>query len=233
MPLGQSILAGLVLLVIGDSHMASPNYLIGSLNDALVSAGATVHSYGFCGAQAENWVLGATVSCGRAERHGTSPAVADRAAEARTWPLGELIERHHPNLIVVELGDTMAAYGQETLPQAWIYGQVRTLTNLIKKDDLPCVWVGPAWGSDGFAYHKTVRRVKEMSDFLSHGGALPLYRFDSLLAAGRVADNRRAAPDPGWLPGLGTRHRRRHRAVGSAALGETLSRLVTPVSLGR
>jgi hypothetical protein len=180
MPLGQSILAGLVLLVIGDSHMASPNYLIGPLHDALVSAGATVHSYGFCGAQAENWVLGATVSCGRAERHGTSPAVADRAAEARTWPLGELIERHHPNLIVVELGDTMAAYGQETLPQAWIYGQVRTLTNLIKKDDLPCVWVGPAWGSDGFAYHKTVRRVKEMSDFLTRTVA-PCRYVDSTL----------------------------------------------------
>ena len=67
--MAQSLLAGLVLLVIGDSHMAGSDYLISTLHDALTNDGAIVHSYGFCGAQGENWVYGTTVSCGRAERH--------------------------------------------------------------------------------------------------------------------------------------------------------------------
>jgi len=126
--MAQSLLAGLVLLVIGDSHMAGSDYLISTLHDALTNDGAIVHSYGFCGAQGENWVYGTTVSCGRAERHGSAPPLADRGPQERTWPLRELIERHHPDMIIVELGDTMAAYGQSDLPRAWIYEQVRTLT---------------------------------------------------------------------------------------------------------
>jgi len=169
--MAQSLLAGLVLLVIGDSHMAGSDYLISTLHDALTNDGAIVHSYGFCGAQGENWVYGTTVSCGRAERHGSAPPLADRGPQEHTWPLRELIERHHPNLIIVELGDTMAAYGQSALPRAWIYEQVRTLTAVIRSENLPCIWVGPAWGNDGFAYHKSVARVTEMSGFLSQSVA--------------------------------------------------------------
>jgi len=169
--MAQTLLAGLVLLVIGDSHMAGSDYLISTLHDDLSRDGAIVHSYGFCGAQGENWVYGTTVSCGRAERHATSPPLADRAPQDRTWPLHELIERHHPNLIIVELGDTMAAYGQSVFPQAWVYEQVRTLTGLVRSENLPCIWVGPAWGSNGFAYHKTEARVMEISEFLSRSVA--------------------------------------------------------------
>jgi hypothetical protein len=165
------ILIGLVLLVIGDSHMAGPDYLISTLHDALIAEGAMVHSYGFCGAQGESWVYGTTVSCGRAERHGRNPPLADRSPQDRTWPLQALVERHHPNLIVVELGDTLAAYGQPDLPRAWIYEQVRTLTGRIRADNIPCVWVGPAWGDNGYAYHKTVARVTEISRFLARSVA--------------------------------------------------------------
>jgi hypothetical protein len=160
-------LAGMVILVIGDSHMSARDYLITTLHDALTSEGAVVHSYGFCGAQPEAWVNPTTTSCGRAERHDKGPLVADRAAQAKTWSITDLIDKHHPNLIIVEQADTMAAYGQPTLPQAWIYEQVRALTTRIKSRNVACLWVGPAWGDNGYAYHKANERVKEMSDFLA------------------------------------------------------------------
>ncbi len=46
-------LAGLVILVLGDSHMAGPSYLISTLHEALEAQGATVSSYGMCGASAD------------------------------------------------------------------------------------------------------------------------------------------------------------------------------------
>jgi hypothetical protein len=61
----------------------------------------------------------------------------------------------------------MAGYGQKDFPQAWIYQQVRALTGRIAAQNVPCVWVGPPWGSEGSSYHKTFDRVKQMSEFLS------------------------------------------------------------------
>ena len=49
-------LAGLIVLIIGDSHIASKDFLLSSLQDALVSQGAIVHSYGVCGSQPHDWV---------------------------------------------------------------------------------------------------------------------------------------------------------------------------------
>ena len=160
-------LAGLVLLVIGDSHMASQNYLISTLHDSLVSQQAIVHTYGACGANAGDWVYGTSGYCGQAERHEQSAPLFDRTSKAKSWTVNELIERHHPNLIVVQMGDTMAGYGQSTLPQSWIYGKVRALTTALKARNVACIWVGPPWGSEGSGYMKTYARVQEMSDFLA------------------------------------------------------------------
>src|SRR5215469_1684819 len=132
----NGLLAGLAILVIGDSHMVSSDYLITSLHDALLAQGATVDSYGMCGANAGDWVYPATVSCGRAERHGKAAPVIDRNSKAPTYQVSELIEKHHPKLIVVEMGDTMAGYGQTSFPQAWIYEQVRALTGRIKASNV-------------------------------------------------------------------------------------------------
>jgi len=159
-------LAGLVLLVIGDSHMVSQGYLISSLHDALVKQQAIVHSYGACGANAGDWVYGTKGSCGLAERHEQSAPLIDYSQKAKGWTVNELIERHHPDLIIVQIGDTMAGYGQRSLPQAWIYSKVRVLTSAIKSHNIACMWVGPPWGSDG-SYQKTFARVKEMSQYLS------------------------------------------------------------------
>jgi hypothetical protein len=160
-------LAGLVALIIGDSHMASPDYLIRSLPAALISQGATVEAYGACGANAADWVYRATEHCGWAERHDKEAPRVGGDEAIRVWSIDALIARDHPNLIVVELGDTMAGYGQDSLPKTWIWGQVRPLTARISAHEVPCVWVGPPWGSEGTRYHKTFTRVKEMSEFLS------------------------------------------------------------------
>jgi hypothetical protein len=163
----NALLAGLTILVIGDSHMVTRDYLITTLHDDLLAQGATVDTYGMCGANAGDWVYPTTVQCGKAERIGKEAPVIDRAASTPTYQIGALIDKTHPNLIVIEMGDTMAGYGQKAFPQAWIYQQVHALTGRIAAQNIPCVWVGPPWGSEGTTFHKTFDRVKEMSEFLS------------------------------------------------------------------
>jgi hypothetical protein len=46
MAVAATALLGLSILVIGDSHMATPSYLIQSLPDSLMEQGAVVHSIG-------------------------------------------------------------------------------------------------------------------------------------------------------------------------------------------
>ncbi len=163
----SALLAGLMILMIGDSHMVSSGYLITTLHNDLTEQGATVDTYGMCGANAGDWVYKTTVSCGEAERHGKKPPVINRQPRAIGWTFDSLVAANHPNLVVVEMGDTMAGYGQHDFPRAWIYEQVRTLTQRIQAHHLQCVWVGPPWGSEGSSYHKTFARVREMSDFLA------------------------------------------------------------------
>lgn len=163
----NALLAGLTILVIGDSHMVTRDYLITTLHDDLLAQGAQVDSYGMCGANAGDWVYPSTVSCGKAERLGKEGPVISRAASTPTYQIDQVIAKSHPNLIVIEMGDTMAGYGQTSFPQGWIYQQVHALTGRIAAQNIPCVWVGPPWGSEGSTYHKTFARVKEMSEFLS------------------------------------------------------------------
>ena len=163
----NSLLAGLTILVLGDSHMVTSGYLITTLHDDLLEQGATVDTYGMCGANAGDWVYPSTVSCGRAERLGKEGPQIDRKSGAPTYQVDTLINKTHPNLVVIEIGDTMAGYGQKEFPQAWIYQQVHALTGRIAAQNVPCVWVGPPWGSEGSSYHKTFDRVKQMSEFLS------------------------------------------------------------------
>lgn len=163
----NALLAGLAVLIIGDSHMVTRDYLITTLHDDLLAQGATVDSYGMCGANAGDWVYPTTVSCGKAERHGKEGPEIDRKPSTPSYQIDALIAKTHPDLVVIELGDTMAGYAQPDFPEAWIYQQVHTLTGRIAAKNIPCVWVGPPWGSEGLTYHKTFARVKEMSMFLS------------------------------------------------------------------
>jgi len=160
------VLAGLVVLVIGDSHMAGKEYLLTNLHDNLMSQGAIVHSYGMCGATAGDWLYPSTVSCGRGEHHESAAAIVD-FKPAPTWNISDLIAKHHPNLVIIESADAMAGYGSAELPRPWIFDQVRALTGRIKASNISCTWVGPIWGREGPPYNKTATRVKEMSDFLA------------------------------------------------------------------
>lgn len=86
-----SILAGMTILMIGDSHLATPDYLISSLHDSLVAQGATVHTLGICGANAGDWLKATPGTCGGAERRGTekpscSVAKPRPCRSASCWP---------------------------------------------------------------------------------------------------------------------------------------------------
>jgi hypothetical protein len=164
----QAALAGLVVLIIGDSHIASRDFLLGSLHDALVNQGAIVHSYGVCGSQPRDWVAQTELSCGRAERHNHDAAIVDKSPKVKTWSLEKLIEQHHPDLLVVELGDNMGGYGiAPSLPKEWISTETAQMLQPIEAHQLPCVWVGPPWGTEGGVSNKTFARVQDLSDFLS------------------------------------------------------------------
>jgi hypothetical protein len=162
-------LAGLVILVLGDSHMAGREYLIGPLHDALEAAGASVHTYGMCGASADAWIYPITVACGRAERHDTGPPIADYSGKPLpSWVIRDLLNKHHPNLVIAEIGDAMAGYGASQMVKPWIYNQVHMLAGQIAAAGASCVWVGPIWGDEKA---KSSARVREFSDFLAQSVA--------------------------------------------------------------
>jgi hypothetical protein len=164
----KSALAGLVILIIGDSHIASKDFLLSSLHDALVNQGAIVHSYGVCGSQPHDWVAQTELPCGRAERHNTDDAIVDKSPKVKTWLLEKLIEQHHPDLLIVELGDNMGGYGLlPALPKEWISFETAELLQRITAHHLPCIWVGPPWGTEGGPSNKTFARVQDLSSYLS------------------------------------------------------------------
>ncbi|HCJ50662.1 MAG TPA: cell division protein FtsQ [Gallionella sp.] len=161
------LLAGLTVLVIGDSHLARKDYLIDTLHEELRNQGAKVYSYGACGTPSGAWMKAVQPPCGSAF-HLDDGKTRIRAGEAGTSvPLPELVAKHHPDLIVVVNGDTMAAYKEPVIPKKWIWDQVTTLTNGIKASGAACVWVGPGWGAEGGKYGKTYARSQQMSDYLA------------------------------------------------------------------
>jgi hypothetical protein len=164
----QSALAGLVVLIIGDSHIAAKDFLLGSLQDDLVNQGAIVHSYGVCGSQPIDWLKQTELPCGRGERHNLADPVIDKSPKVKTWSLEKLIDEHRPNLLIVELGDNMGGYGvAPELPRDWIAQEVPQMLKPIEAHHLPCVWVGPPWGSEGGTSNKTFARVQDLSSYLS------------------------------------------------------------------
>jgi hypothetical protein len=176
----KAALAGLVVLIIGDSHIASKDFLLGSLPDDLVNQGAAVYAYGVCGSQPFDWVKQTELPCGRAERHNVDEPIIDKSPKVKTWSLESLIEMHHPDLLVVELGDNMGGYGVlPNLPKDWISFEVHEMLKPIAAHKLPCVWVGPPWGSEGGPSNKTFARVQDLSGYLSQIVA-PCHYVDSL-----------------------------------------------------
>jgi len=161
------LLAGLTVLVIGDSHLATKDYLITTLHDELMRNGAKVYSYGACGTPSGAWMKTMQPPCGSAFRLDDGPLRIRAGAAGSTKPLPELVNLHHPDLIVVVNGDTMAGYKNASLPKTWIWHEVSALTKGIKASGASCVWVGPAWGNEGGKNGKNFARVEAMSEYLS------------------------------------------------------------------
>lgn len=166
----NSAFAGLALLVIGDSHLATPSYLIGPLHDRLMEQGASVHSIGVCGANAADWTQTSPGPCGSAERRGDEPVIRLQDG-ATTTPVGDLIARNRPDAVVVIMGDTLGAYQNENFPRSWAYQQVTTLSRAIANTETSCYWVGPGWSSTPGRFNKTNERVTELNAFLAENVA--------------------------------------------------------------
>lgn len=173
----HQLLAGVAMLIIGDSHLSLPGYLVSSLQDRLVAEGASVATYSACGAPAGAWVVPQQVACRTAERVQSGPILVHNGQKARSWSIDSLIAKHRPNLIVVELGDTMAGYGGD-LPREWMAEQVTALTARIRAANIPCIWVGPHWGTEGGQYGKTYARATEAAALLKQITA-PCHYLDS------------------------------------------------------
>lgn len=171
-----NILLSAAVLMIGDSHLSKPDYLIGPLHNELTRQGAVVHSLSACGVVAGDWLNSVKALCG-AERIG-SGAVMTLGSNASTRPVKTLIAADKSQLVIVVMGDTMAGYKTE-FPRAWAWQQVTSLSKEIASIGAPCIWVGPPWGSEGGQYGKTYARVKVMSDLLAANVA-PCAYVDSL-----------------------------------------------------
>ena len=181
--MASPILAGLTILMLGDSHFATQGYLVTTLQDALIQQGAKVVTEAACGAPSGVWAEAGIAPCGSAERVQSGPVKKDISTHAHVPGFDTLLAKYHPNLVVIGAGDTMAGYAQPSLPAAWISGQIQAFTQLVQNANLPCVWVGPGWGTEGGPYFKNYARVRELNTYLASNVA-PCHYIDSLQFAG-------------------------------------------------
>jgi lysophospholipase L1-like esterase len=179
----SGVLAGLAILVIGDSHIAAQGQFNNLLHEQLVEQGAEVNTFGVCSSLPDDWLQPSETPCGRGERHDNGPAQMSKTGSVQGWLLPALIAQYKPNLVVVEIGDTLAGYGAAPdLPKASIAKQVDDLLQPIRANKISCIWIGPPWGTEGGAYKKTFTRVKALSDYLSQIVS-PCHYVDSLEAS--------------------------------------------------
>lgn len=161
----STLLAGLTLLIIGDSHVTFKDSLLNILPEAYTQAGAKVVTYGVCSSTAADWVVpNPNNGCGAYTRVGAEPVTAPSMVPTAPPPIASLIEKWHPDVVMVVLGDTMAAYGQAEISKNWADEQVKTLT--MSLNNTACVWIGPTWGEYSPRYAKTDKRAQEMATFL-------------------------------------------------------------------
>ena len=135
-----------------------------------------MHAIGACGAHAADWLTKITVKCS-AERRTGEKGVFRTGGE--TTPVKQLIATDKPDLVVIIIGDTMGSYDKEIFPRAWAWKSVTDLTKEIASTKTACVWVGPAYGTDGGSYQKNQKRTEELSKFFSQNVA-PCAYIDSL-----------------------------------------------------
>ena len=115
-----SAIAGLTLLVLGESHLSFPDHLLDPLQANLTAQGAKVHTLGACGAGAADWIVPKKVDCGAEQLPGGKPQVFGKNAMSTT-PVKDLIAKDKPDLVVIIIGDTMASYPDPQFPKVWAW----------------------------------------------------------------------------------------------------------------
>ena len=173
----SSVLAGMTLLVLGESHMSLADHLMEPLHANLTQQGAIVHSIGACGASAGDWLISKKVDCGAEEKADGKFVLKGR--DATTTPIKDLIAADKPDLVVLVIADTMGSYDKPVFPKAWAWQNVTALAKEITASGAKCAWVGPAWGKEGGMYKKNEARTKLLSAFLATNVA-PCTYIDSL-----------------------------------------------------
>jgi hypothetical protein len=158
---------GLSLLILGDSHFGMQNYLITTLQDELIRRGAKVATYSACGSPPSIWLTVRVASCGTAQRLQAGSIAQQKGADAKTAPIDQLVAQNKPNMIVVAMADTIGGYTRPAMPRDDIQEQVSALTDKIRSLNIPCLWVGPSWGTEGGPFMKTFARVEELSKYMA------------------------------------------------------------------
>lgn len=160
------LIAGLTVLVLGASHLAKPTYLIKTLHDELTDRGALVHSLGVCGVMPSAWLSATPSRCGGAERIEAEPMVLSLASAAQTKPLQALLKSSKPDLLIIVMGDNLANYKVSNFSTSDVKKEILSLTTVLAKNEIRCVWIGPAWGEENKLSGKTFKRVQDLSAYL-------------------------------------------------------------------
>jgi hypothetical protein len=163
----QSLLMGISFLILGDSHFGMQNYLITTLQDELVRRGAKVATYSACGSPPSVWLTVRVASCGTAQRLQSGAIAQQTGVNAKTTPIDQLVAQNKPNMIMVAMADTIGGYTRPQMPKEDIQEQVSALTDKIRSMNIPCLWVGPSWGTEGGPFMKTFARVDELNKYMA------------------------------------------------------------------
>ncbi|EPF16356.1 Uncharacterised protein [Cedecea davisae] len=163
----NTLLAGVTLLILGDSHVAFKDSLLSVLPEAYESMGAKVVTYGVCSSSPAGWVKGPKdTGCGGVVRNGTGP-IADPSAATFPFPdVASLIDKWQPTAVMFIYGDTIGSYTADPFPAEWIENQVKPVAALAGAKT-KCLWVGPTWGTFNPRYGKTEETTKRITGFLS------------------------------------------------------------------
>ncbi len=117
-------------------------------------------------------------------------------------------------MILVSMGDTMAGYASPATPADAIREDAASLTDRIRRIGIPCIWVGPSWGTEGGPFLKTFARVQEVSTLLARSVAPCTYLDSTKLSR------------PGEWPTFdGTHHTVEGYRAYATALAEQITRM--------
>jgi hypothetical protein len=172
-------LLGLKILMLGASHLATPGYFGTVLHNQLADQGAVVHTVAVCGAFPSHWILPDEGNCGSLEKTGNNPAEFRLGKSPKTKSYLELVALDSPNLVILVMGDSVANYVAPSMDKKWAYQEINKLTNVIEQSKIPCLFIGPPWGTEGGNSKKTNNRVREVSEILKNG-VKPCKYIDSL-----------------------------------------------------